>query len=54
MTSLQDLPPTGTVSEAAAILGISRRSAYRAARQHSCRRSNWGDAPGGYPDIKDG
>jgi excisionase family DNA binding protein len=31
MTALQDLPPTVTVTEAADILGISRRSAYRAA-----------------------
>jgi excisionase family DNA binding protein len=31
MTSLHDLPATITVTEAADILGISRRSAYRAA-----------------------
>jgi excisionase family DNA binding protein len=31
MTSLRDLPATITVTDAADILGISRRSAYRAA-----------------------
>lgn len=31
MTELQDLPPTISVEEAGAILGVSRRSAYRAA-----------------------
>lgn len=31
MTSLQELPPTISVEQAGQVLGISRRSAYRAA-----------------------
>lgn len=31
MTALQELPPTISVEEAGEILGVSRRSAYRAA-----------------------
>jgi excisionase family DNA binding protein len=31
VTSLQELPPTITVEQAGEVLGISRRSAYRAA-----------------------
>lgn len=31
MTTLQELPPTVTVEQAGEVLGISRRSAYRAA-----------------------
>jgi excisionase family DNA binding protein len=31
MTTLNDLPPTMSIPQAAMILGISRRSAYRAA-----------------------
>lgn len=40
MTELQELPPTITVERAAEILGISRRSAYRAV------------ATGGLPSLK--
>jgi excisionase family DNA binding protein len=33
MTTLEDLPPTISVERAGEILGVSRRSAYRAAQQ---------------------